>query len=84
MVWLVEINEVAKKDLAKLDKAIVRRITAFLRERLAPSGDPRRLGEAVTGSILGNFWKYQVDECQIIASIEDSSSRILIVKVSDK
>jgi hypothetical protein len=41
--------------MAKLDKQAVRRITAFLRERVAAPDDPRGIGEALKGSpVWGN------------------------------
>jgi hypothetical protein len=42
----IEIDEKAKKDLAALDKAQAKRITAFLRERVAGLDDPRSGGSA--------------------------------------
>ncbi|MEX3614333.1 MAG: type II toxin-antitoxin system RelE/ParE family toxin [Burkholderia gladioli] len=84
MAWQVEIDEAAKKELAKMDKAVARRITGFLRERLAPLDDPRSIGEALTGSRYGNFWKYRVGDYRIIASIEDGALRILVVKVGNR
>lgn len=84
MAWQVEIDEVAKKELAKMDKAIARRITAFLRERLSQLDDPRSIGEALTGSRYGNFWKYRMGDYRIIASIEDGTLRILVVKVGNR
>lgn len=84
MVWLVEIDESAKKELAKMDKAVARRITAFLRERLAPLDDPRSIGEALTGSRYGDFWKYRVGDYRVIASIEDGALRILVVRIGNR
>ncbi len=66
------------KDLAKLDKPIAKRITLFLRERVAALDDPRRLGEALKGSKLGEFWKYRVGDYRIIASIEDTHCESLL------
>ncbi|MDP2266791.1 MAG: type II toxin-antitoxin system RelE/ParE family toxin, partial [Thiobacillus sp.] len=62
MAWLIEIDDAAKSDLAKLDRQIARRITAFLRERVAVLDDPRSIGEALKGSRLGEFWKYRVGD----------------------
>jgi mRNA interferase RelE/StbE len=35
LVWRIELDDAAKKDLVKLDKQLARRIMAFLRERAA-------------------------------------------------
>lgn len=84
MAWLIEIDDAAKKDLAKLDKQLAKRITTFLRERVAVLDDPRSIGEALKGSKLGDFWKYRVGDYRIISSIEDGALRILVVKVGNR
>lgn len=84
MAWLIEIDDAAKSDLAKLDRQIARCITAFLRERVAVLDDPRSIGEALKGSRLGEFWKYRVGDYRIIGSIEDSALRILVVKIGNR
>jgi mRNA interferase RelE/StbE len=55
LAWRIDIDEKAKKDLAALDKTQAKRITAFLRERVAALDDPRSIGEALKGSRLGAF-----------------------------
>lgn len=35
MAWQIKFDDASKKDLAKLDKQIAKRITEFLRERVA-------------------------------------------------
>ncbi len=84
MVWRIDLSSAAKKDLAALDRPIARRITAFLRERVAELDDPRAIGEALKGSRLGAFWKYRVGDYRVIASIEDQAVRILIVRVGNR
>lgn len=84
MAWLIKFDDAAKKDLAKLDKQIARRITAFLRERVAVLDDPRSIGEALSGSKLGDFWKYRVGDYRVIANIEDSVLCVLIVKIGNR
>lgn len=84
MAWLIKLDDAAKKDLAKLDKPIAKRITAFLRERVAVLDDPRSIGEALKGSKLGDFWKYRVGSYRIISSIEDDQVRIIVVKIGNR
>lgn len=84
MAWRIDFDEEAFKDLAKLDRQVARRITAFLRERVASLENPRSIGEALKGSKLGEFWKYRVGDYRIIASIEDGALRILVVKVGNR
>lgn len=75
MAWRIEFDGKAQKDLAALDKPIAKRITVFLRERVAPLDDPRSIGE---------FWKYRVGDWRIIASIEDGALRILVVRIGNR
>ncbi|TDQ37359.1 type II toxin-antitoxin system RelE family toxin [Tepidicella xavieri] len=84
MAWRIEFDDKAKKELAALDKAVAKRITAFLRERVAGLDDPRSIGEALKGSKLGAFWKYRVGDYRIVASIEDGALRILVVRIGNR
>lgn len=84
MVWRIEFDDKAKKELAALDKAVAKRITAFLRERVAGIDDPRSIGQALKGSKLGAFWKYRVGDYRIVASIEDGALRILVVRIGNR
>ena len=84
MAWLIKIDDAAQKDLAKLDKQIAKRITTFLRERVAVLDDPRSIGEALKGSRLGDFWKYRVGDYRIVSNIEDGALRILVVKIGNR
>lgn len=84
MAWQIEFTTAAKKELARLDPPIARRLLAFLRERLAPLADPRSLGEALKGAQLGEFWKYRVGDYRIIVLIEDQALCILVVRVGNR
>lgn len=84
MVWLIKFDDAAIKELAKLDKQIARRITTFLRERVAVLDDPRSIDEALKGSKLGEFWKYRIGDYRIISSIEDGALRIVVVKIGNR
>ena len=84
MVWQIKLDATAKKDLAKLDKPVAKRITTFLRERLSSLDDPRSIGEALSGAKLGAFWKYRVGDYRIITSIEDGALRILVIRVGNR
>ena len=84
MAWEIKFDDASKKDLAKLDKQIAKRITAFLRERVAVLDDPRSIGEALKGGKLGDFWKYRVGDYRIISCIEDGALCILVVKIGNR
>ena len=82
MAWRVELDRAAVRDLGKLDRQAARRVLAFLHGRVDPLEDPRSIGGALKGSRLGEFWKYRVGDCRIIARIEDKALRVLVVRVA--
>jgi mRNA interferase RelE/StbE len=84
MVWKIELDPAADRELGKIDPQIARRILTFLHKRVAPLENPRSIGEALKGSKLGEFWKYRVGDWRIIASIEDSTVRILVVRIGNR
>ncbi len=84
MTWRIELDPLADKELSKLDPQIARRILNFLYQRVAASDNPRVIGEALKGASLGEFWKYRVGDYRIIASINDSEIKILIIKVGNR
>ncbi|MEI6457902.1 MAG: type II toxin-antitoxin system RelE/ParE family toxin [Pseudomonadota bacterium] len=84
MVWRIEFDQAAKKELLKLDLQVARRILDFLHKRLLHVQDPRSLGEALRGCRLGNLWKYRVGDYRVIANIEDNVLCILVVRIGNR
>ena len=84
MVWRIELDPSAAKELGKLGHEPARRILKFLSERIAKLDDPRSIGEALKGSKLGEFWKYRVGDYRVIAAIEDGALRILVVRIGNR
>jgi mRNA interferase RelE/StbE len=84
MAWKIRFDPAAERELDKLDRPIAQRILKFLTERLAPSDNPRSLGAPLTGSKLGDFWKYRIGKYRVIASIEDKIVTILVLKVDKR
>ena len=84
MAWKIRFVPAAERELDKLDKPVAQRILKFLTERLAPSDNPRSLGAPLTGSKLGDFWKYRIGNYRVIASIEDDIVTILVLKVDKR
>ncbi len=84
MVWAIEFDEAAKKELAKLDRQVARRLLDFLKQRVISLKDPRSVGQALKGSKLGEFWKYRDGDFRIIANIQDQKMIILILRVGNR
>ena len=71
MAWTIDYTETARKTLRKLDKQTARRILDYMDERIAPADDPRASGKALTGPVLGAYWRYRVGDYRIICDIQD-------------
>ena len=84
MVWTIEFESAADRDLDKLDPQNAKRILRFLHERLTMVDNPRSLGESLKGPVLGAYWKYRVGDYRIICKIEDSVVRILVVRIGNR
>ena len=84
MVWRIEVEAGAKKDIAGFDRPVAKRVLSFLRDKLGTSDNPRSLGEALHGKTFGEFWKYRVGDIRIIARIEDAELLILVVRVGHR
>ena len=84
MGWKIEFDENAERELKKLDPQIVKRILAFLFNRVAPLENPRSIGKALKGSKLGSFWRYRVGDFRIVTCIEDDALRVLVVRVGNR
>ena len=83
MAWQIDFTESAKKQLSKLERTTARRITTFLRERVADTESPRSNGKALTGP-LGNLWRYRVGDYRIICDIQDSALRVLVIRIGNR
>ena len=84
MVWRIELSETAEKQLSKLDRPVAQRLRTFLRERVAVLDDPRSIGEALKGSMLGEFWKYRVGDWRLICEIRDQKITIAVLSLGNR
>ena len=84
MAWRIELSDSATKQLRRLDPQVAKRILTYLRDRIAPLDDPRSIGEALRGKMLGDFWKYRVGDWRIIADIEDGVMRITVIRLGNR
>lgn len=84
MAWRIDIAPAAKRELDKIGRPAARRIVRYLHERIAPPSDPRSHGDALTGPKFGEYWRYRLGECRIIAKIEDDALLILVLRVGHR
>ena len=81
MAWRIDLTATVAKQLSKLNKAEARRITTFLRQRLAPLEDPRSACKALTGPTLGTYWRYRVGDYRLSCDIQDGTLVILVLVI---
>ena len=84
MAWTTEYTETARKQLRKLDKQIARRILDFMDERISGERNPRDTGKALTGNLLGAFWRYRVGDFRIICDIQDAKLCVLVIQIGNR
>lgn len=83
MAWKIEYTTVAVRSMKRLDRQAAKRIDAYLHERVAMTGDPRKLGAALTGSRSGS-WRYRIGDYRAICKIEDDRIVILVLEVGHR
>jgi mRNA interferase RelE/StbE len=84
MAWRIEVSPSADRELAKLDARHSRRILKFLHERLAKLDNPRSIGKAMQGPMLGDFWEYREGDYRLICTIDDDRIVVLLLRVGHR
>jgi mRNA interferase RelE/StbE len=83
LAWRIELSSAAEKTLSRLDTQTARRITRFLRERVAEVEDPRSSGKPLTGPLSGR-WRYRVGDYRIVCQIEDGRLIVLVLTIGHR
>ena len=81
MVWQIEFDADALKEIKRLDKPVRERIVSFLKTRVATSKHPSDLGERLSGDALGKYWKYQLRDRRIICEIIDTRVVVRVLRI---
>lgn len=84
MTWNINYAASVKKDVQKFDVSTRKRLKNFIEDRLAKMENPRTIGGALTGSKLGQFWKFRVGDYRIISEIQDKTLTILIIEIGHR
>lgn len=84
MGWNVRLSERARKDLRELDRQVAQRVLSFLYDRIEGSADPRSTGEPLTGSELGEFWRFRVGGWRVVCSIQDDTSTVFVLTIQHR
>jgi len=84
LVWKIDYTSTALKQLSKFDKSAAKRIVDFMDERIAGLQNPRDTGKALTGAMLGAYWRYRVGDYRIICDIQDNVLCVLVVEIGSR
>ena len=83
MIWTVEFDDAAAKELRKLDKNTQQEILRYFRERIAIKEDPLRFGKPLSHNLPG-LWRYRVRDYLIICTIEEDKLVVLVLRVGHR
>jgi mRNA interferase RelE/StbE len=83
LVWTIEFDERAQRDLAKLDKMVAKRIRRFLEDRVTPLDNPRSVGKPLKHGLAGK-WRYRVGNYRILCLIEDKKLVVLVIEIGHR
>ena len=83
MAWTIKYTIGVQQQLRKMDRQAARRVVDFMDERVTTLEDPRSIGKALSGP-LATLWRYRIGDYRIVASIEDSTVCILVVRIGNR
>ena len=83
MRWAYRFDERALKELRKLDRQAQKAILAYLDQRIAVDGDPRRFGKGLQANLAG-LWRYRVGDYRFLCQIKDGLLLVLVISVSHR
>jgi mRNA interferase RelE/StbE len=83
LIWRVEFDERAARELRGLDKQAQRAILRYLRERIATDQNPRRFGKPLSRELTG-LWRYRIRDYRVVCNIEDGQLLVLVVRVGHR
>ncbi len=83
MNWDYKFDDRALKELKELGPQAQVEIIAYLDERVAGEGDPRRFGKGLKADLAG-LWRYRVGDYRILCQIRDAELYVLVVAVGHR
>ena len=83
MVWQIQFDPKAVKELQKLDNVAQKRIIRYLKTQVAVQSNPRIFGRGLKGDKQG-LWRYRVGDYRIICDIRDQHLIVLVVKIGPR
>lgn len=83
MIWKVEFDERARKELRKLNRQTQTNILHYLRNRIATHEDPRRFGDPLRKNLTG-LWKYRIGPYRLICDIREHVVTVRVIRVGHR
>ena len=83
MAWTIKFDNRALKELSKLDKPVQKEIIKYLREKIATSENPKKIGKPLSANLSG-LWRYRVRDYRIICNIEEKRLIVLVVRLAHR
>ena len=83
MTYSVEFTSSARKDLKKLDIYTQKIILLWLNKHLEGCANPRVYGKPLAANRAGQ-WRYRIGDYRVIAKIEDSILKVLVIAVGHR
>lgn len=83
VIWKVEFDERARRELRKLAPEIQQQILKYLRERISEGSNPRSFGKPLRRKLAG-LWRYRVGDYRLICRLEDDRLVVLVLRVGHR
>jgi len=80
--WHVETTDEFDREFKKLDRAVQRRVLAYLHD-VEGLDDPRQRGKGLTATHAG-VWRYRVGDYRILAKLIDNTLTVLALRVAHR
>jgi len=83
LIWKVEWDDRAAKELRRLSVEVQQKILRFFRTRISVPENPRRFGRALSRELHG-LWRYRLGDYRMICRIEQDRMVVLVVRVGHR
>ena len=81
MIWRVDWDDRARKELRQLDYPIQKKILQYMREHVTEN--PRNFGKELSGN-KGGLWRYRFADIRIDCKIDDAIVTVLVLRVGHR
>lgn len=83
MVWKINFEPDAGKQLKKLDKYSQQLIRNYLKDKVLILEHPKMLGKPLKYNLKG-YWRYRIDKFRIVCDLQEDVLMILVIKIAKR